>query len=47
MAAPTFALEIVSPEQTVYSGDAVAVAAPGREGSFGVLAHHAPLLAAL
>lgn len=45
--AATFALEIVSPEQTVYSGEAISVTAPGSEGSFGVLAHHAPLLAAL
>ena len=45
--AATFTLEIVSPEQTVYRGEAMSLTAPGSAGSFGVLAHHAPLLAAL
>lgn len=47
MAAPAFALRVVTPEETVFAGDAVELTAPGSEGSFGILAHHAPLLAAL
>ena len=44
---PTFQLEIVTPEKTVYSGDVESVQAPGTEGGFGVLAGHHPMLAAL
>ena len=44
---PTFQLEIVTPEKTVYSGDVESVRAPGTEGGFGVLAGHHPMLAAL
>lgn len=42
-----FQLDIVTPERTVYTGVVDHVQAPGSEGSFGVLQHHAPLLAAL
>lgn len=44
---PTFQLEIVTPEKTVYSGEVESMRAPGTEGGFGVLAGHHPMLAAL
>lgn len=44
---PTFELEIVAPERTVYSGTVESLRAPGSEGGFGVLARHHPMLAAL
>ena len=43
----TFQLDIVTPEKTVYSGEIEHFQAPGIGGSFGVLARHQPLLAAL
>lgn len=42
-----FQLEIVTPEKRVYSGAVERFQGPGTEGSFGVLAHHAPLLTSL
>ena len=44
---PTFQLEIVTPEKTVYSGEVERLRAPGTEGGFGVLAGHHPMLASL
>ena len=43
----TFPLDIVTPERTVLSEDAVAVQVPSADGSLGILAGHAPLLAEL
>ena len=43
----SFALEIVTPERVVYSGQVESVQAPGSRGSFGVLAGHMPLLTSL
>ncbi|MHB0912533.1 MAG: F0F1 ATP synthase subunit epsilon [Armatimonadota bacterium] len=43
----TFKLEIVTPEQLVYSADVASVVAPGTEGSLGVLAGHAPMVVEL
>jgi F-type H+-transporting ATPase subunit epsilon len=43
----TFQLEVVTPEKLMYSGEVQAVRAPGVDGSFGVLAGHAPMLAEL
>ncbi len=40
-------LEIVSPSGSVFSGDVTGVQAPGVEGSFEVLANHAPMISAL
>ena len=40
-------LEIVTPEREAYSDMVDAVYCPGTEGEFGVLPHHAPLLAML
>jgi F-type H+-transporting ATPase subunit epsilon len=45
--ARTFRLEIVTPEKLVFSEDVVSLVAPAEEGYLGVLAGHAPLLAAL
>ncbi len=43
----TFPFELASPARLVFSGEADQVDIPGAEGDFGVLAHHAPLIAAL
>jgi len=45
--AALFHLSILTPEQGVYEGDVEYVEAPGSEGYFGVLAHHAPLVTSL
>ena len=43
----SFPLRIVTPAKTLYTGDVVSLKAPGTEGSFGVLANHAPMVASL
>ena len=43
--ANTFQLTVVTPERTVLNADVVSVMAPGADGYFGVLAHHAAMLA--
>jgi F-type H+-transporting ATPase subunit epsilon len=43
----TFLLELVTPERILFSEEVQAVRAPGINGSFGVLARHAPLLTEL
>src|SRR2546421_3451823 len=43
----TFQLELVTPERVLLSEQVKHVRAPGIEGSFGVLANHAPLMTAL
>ena len=43
----SFALEIVTPERVVYSGQVTSLQVPGSEGSFGVLTGHMPLLTSL
>ncbi len=43
----TFHFDLVSPERLLLSGDVEQVDVPGFEGDFGVLAGHAPLIAAL
>ena len=45
--AGTFHLSILTPEQGVYEGEVEYVQAPGGEGYFGVLPHHAPLVSTL
>jgi len=46
--ARTFTLEVVTPERVLFSSDeVVSVTAPGWEGSFGVMALHAPMVVAL
>lgn len=43
----TFQFNLVSPEKLLLSGEVDQVDVPGSEGYFGVLAGHAPLVAAL
>lgn len=45
--AETFHFALVSPERELFSGDVMQVDAPGSEGDFGVLAHHAPFMTTL
>ena len=45
--AKLFNLTIVTPEKTFYEGKASSLVAPSKFGYFGVLADHAPLIAAL
>lgn len=40
-------LDILTPEQKIYSGQVYGIQLPGVEGSFEVLENHAPLIAAL
>ena len=42
-----FRLQIISQTRLLFDGDVISVIVPGLEGYFGVLAHHAPMLAAL
>ncbi len=43
----TFHLELVSPENLIFSGEVEQADVPGAEGDFGVLAGHAPFIAML
>ena len=43
----TFHFELVSPEKLAFSGEVDQVDIPGWEGDFGVLAGHAPVVAAI
>jgi F-type H+-transporting ATPase subunit epsilon len=43
----TFHFDLVSPEKLAFSGDVDQVDIPGAEGDFGVLAGHAPVVAAI
>jgi len=43
----TFHFDLVSPEKLLFSGEVDQVDIPGAEGDFGVLAGHAPVVAAL
>ncbi|MEH6657842.1 F0F1 ATP synthase subunit epsilon [Leeuwenhoekiella marinoflava] len=40
-------LEIVSPEATLYSGEATSVIVPGTDGAFQLLDNHAPIVSIL
>ena len=44
---PSFQLSLVSPEPLLFAGQVDQVDLPGMEGDFGVLAGHAPVVAAL
>jgi len=41
----TFVFEIMTPQRTIYSSKVSSLVVPGTEGSFGVLANHAALVA--
>ena len=43
----TFHFDLVSPEKLAFSGEVDQVDVPGLEGDFGVLAGHAPIVAAV
>ena len=43
----TFHFDLVSPEKLAFSGEVDQVDVPGLEGDFGVLAGHAPVVAAV
>lgn len=45
--AATFQLTIVSATGKLFDGEVEAVRLPGTNGSFGILAHHTPLISAL
>ena len=47
MAAATLKVAIISPERTVYEGEAEMVVAPAWDGEVGVLRGHAPMLVLL
>lgn len=40
-------IDIVTPDQNIYSGDISSAVFPGSDGSFGVQENHAPLVATL
>ena len=40
-------LEIISPENIMYSGDAELVTLPGLKGAFTILERHAPIISSL
>jgi len=40
-----FKVDILTPSQTVYSGEAVSLVVPAYYGYLGILANHAPLIA--
>jgi len=40
-------LEIITPDEKIFEGEASGVKVPGVNGSFEVLDHHAPLVSAL
>ena len=45
--AATFPLSIVTPERTILSESVISIQLPAADGSLGILAGHAPLVAAL
>ena len=47
MARGTLAVKVVSPESTVFSGDATGLIAPAWDGKVGILAGHAPMITLL
>lgn len=40
-------VEILSPEKSIFKGEAISVSLPGMDGSLGLLNHHAPLITSL
>ncbi|MCZ4408038.1 ATP synthase F1 subunit epsilon [Cryomorphaceae bacterium 1068] len=40
-------VDIITPDESLYSGDATSVTVPGIDGSLGILDRHAPLISAL
>jgi F-type H+-transporting ATPase subunit epsilon len=40
-------IELTTPDQTIFSGDAVLIQLPGIDGSFEILDNHTPLISVL
>lgn len=40
-------VEIISPDKKIFEGEAESVQLPGKDGSFGILNNHAPIIASL
>lgn len=40
-------IEIINPDQTIFSGEAELVQLPGKDGSFEIMNNHAPLISVL
>ncbi len=40
-------IEIITPKETLFSGEAVSVVLPGQAGTFTILNHHAPIVSVL
>lgn len=40
-------LDIITPDQNLFSGEAKSVVAPGTDGEIGILDNHAPLISSL
>jgi len=40
-------IEIITPDTTIFSGDASLVQFPGSDGSFEIMLNHAPMIASL
>ena len=43
----TYNLSIITPLGKIFNGQVSSIVAPGTSGSFGILAHHAPMVASL
>ncbi|MDC1221484.1 ATP synthase F1 subunit epsilon [Salibacteraceae bacterium] len=40
-------VEIISPDKLIFEGEAISLQLPGKDGSFGVLNDHAPIISSL
>ncbi len=40
-------VEIITPDKSLFSGEAKALTMPGKDGSLGILENHAPLITSL
>lgn len=40
-------VDIISPDKLIYEGEADSIKLPGKDGSFGILNKHAPIIASL
>lgn len=40
-------VEILSPDKMIFQGEAESLQLPGKDGSFGILNNHAPIIASL
>ena len=47
MSAASFKIDIITPEETYFSGEAASLLVPGIDGYLGVLVDHAPLVTPL